>query len=211
MRHFTITVIAMLATSSHAAIYVNQTQNGGIEYTDTPSEQSAKVDVPEVNTITSVQPATPTQTASPKGSGGAATAATSKGDNSSTEQVSTASTYKTFEITSPKNQETIQNQPVISVAFNVDPVMLPGDKIQVMLDGSPVGTPNATIYQEVSNIARGTHTLSAAIINKNGETIKQSTSVTIFVHRNSINTSPQGLNQHKTARPIQLVLPQTDT
>lgn len=211
MRHFAITVIAMFAASSHAAIYVNQTSGGGTEYTDTPSEHSTKADVPEVNTITSVQPAATTaQPANANEMGAAGAASTSKSGNANAEQVSTASTYKTFEIASPKNEETIQNQPVISVSFNIDPVMLPGDKIQLMLDGSPVGTPNATIYQEISNVNRGTHTLSAVILNKNGERIKQTTSITIYVHRNTINTSPQGLNKHRTARPLQLIPPQTD-
>jgi hypothetical protein len=74
--------------------------------------------------------------------------------------------------------------------MNIDPTMMPGDKIQLYLDGSPTGTPAATNYQELGLVDRGTHTLYGEIQNASKAGIKRSNTVTIHVHRNSTITNP---------------------
>lgn len=177
-------LILLASSTTLAAIYVNQTANGGTEFTDTPNSTSTPLSVPPVNSITSVRPAAPQSTNNKQTAGSATSTAPSQGEPSST------ATYTTFEITSPKDQETLTNQPVIPVQLNVEPNMKPGDKIQLLLDGSPAGTPTGTIYQELGLVERGTHTLGAVIMNSKGESIKQSATITIFVQRNSTILSP---------------------
>jgi hypothetical protein len=59
-----------------------------------------------------------------------------------------------------------------------------------MLDDKPAGTPSSTAYQELGLVERGTHSLYAIIVNNKNEPIKNSSTVTFSVHRNSIITSP---------------------
>src|SRR3990167_2429418 len=116
MKRIAILLMISVTSSVFAAVYVNQNSNGSVEYTDTPSSNSSKVDVPPVNSVSSpavktAAPANQQSTTAPVGN----------------EASSTADTYKIFEITSPANNATIQNQPVIGVEFKVEPNMLPGD------------------------------------------------------------------------------------
>jgi hypothetical protein len=179
--------IILLTGNLHATIYVNQNASGGTEYTDTPSMTSKPVVVPPANSISTPSPAASTSAQSTQINSTANETTDSASADAATSQ---ASSYKTFEIISPKNEETLQNQPIIPVEMNIEPNMLPGDKIQLMLDGKPAGTPTATAYQELGIVERGTHTLYAVIVNNKGQNIKQTSTITIYIHRASTINSP---------------------
>lgn len=181
MKRIGILILAVMISSSYAAIYVNQSNPDTTEYSDTPSTNAAEVTVPPVNTVApQIQPQAADQ--------GSSKATTTNSANAATG--STEDTYKVFQITKPANGETIQNQPVIPVEMHIEPNMKGGDKVQLYIDGSPVGTPNGTSYQEIGIVDRGTHTLYGSIINSNNQPIKRSNNVTLYVHRNSTVTSP---------------------
>ncbi len=181
MKRIGILFLAAMISTSYAAIYVNQSNPNSTEYSDTPSANAAEVNVPPVNSVATQVPQSATD------------ANTSKPNTTSTgnSAVSTEDTYKVFQITKPTNGETIQNQPVIPVEMQIEPVLKGGDKVQLYIDGSPVGTPNGTAYQELGLVERGTHTLYGAIMNSQNQPIKRSNNVTLYVHRNSTITSPQ--------------------
>ncbi len=198
-----ITFLLLLAScASFAEVYVNQTKDG-TEYTDTPSSNSQAVMVPPVNTITSTQPAIPATAPTTSLVPGNSVATSSGTETPPSTQNDTA--YTTFEIVSPKPEENIQNQAVISVEFKVEPKLASSDKIQVMLDNKIVGTPSGMLYQEISNVERGTHTLAAMIVNSNNQTLKTTSAITIYVHRNSTITSPatapRSSNEGQTSSP----------
>lgn len=183
MRKIIAITLILISGTTQAAIYVNENSSGGIEYTDTPGQSSKPVAVPSTNSISTPKPAPqPTPATEPS--------ASPQNDDQPATTTSQANTYQTLEIISPKNDESIQNQPVIPVEMRIEPNMLPGDKIQLMLDGKPVGTPTATAYQELGLVERGTHTLEAVIINNKDQIIKRSSTITINVHRNSVINSP---------------------
>lgn len=187
MKRLIALMAIFMATTGYAAIYVHQSDNGSIEYSDTPSANAKEVQVAPLNTVAPVVNVTP-----PKADDSAV--ATTPGEVVAglpgATTVSTGATYQAFSITTPKDGDTIQNQSVIPVSMNIEPTMTAGDKIQLYLDGKAVGTPTSTIYQELSNVERGTHSLYAEIINSNMQGIKKSNSITIHVHRNSLITSP---------------------
>lgn len=183
MKKVIILIIIVITSAAYATIYVNENQNGSIEYTDTPTTTSTKATLPEVNTITTPKSAEPVVTS-------VSPSTTTSVDNANTAPASTAGSYKTFEIVSPVDNASIQNQPVVSVEMTVEPNMLPGDKIQLMLDNAPAGTPTSTTYQELANVDRGTHTIYAVIVNNKNQVIKKSSTITINVHRNSVVPSP---------------------
>lgn len=180
MKKAIMLLIVFITSAAYATIYINEDKNGGIEFTDTPSSNSRRVEMPAVNSIS-----TPTRTAAPSQNANA-----NGSPSNDAAPVSTASSYQTLAIVSPANESTIQNQPVIPVEMKVEPNILPGDKIQLMLDSKPVGTPSATQYQELGIVDRGTHSLYAVILNSKNEVIKQSSAVTIHVRRNSIVPIP---------------------
>ncbi len=193
MRQLLVFILITMAFAASAAIYVNQNANGTTEYTDTPNEHSKKIAVPPVNTTSSVTPeilTAPAPATSASTTGAGATDAAAGAPVLPPGAASTNATYKVFDIETPKNGETIQNQPVLGVQVKVEPTMVAGDKVQLFLDGKPAGTPNASIYQELVDVERGTHTVAAAIVNIQNQIIKQSKTITFYVHRNSAVTSP---------------------
>lgn len=182
MKKLILAAFILFSSNIHAEIYVNKTNDGGIEYSDTPTQQSTKVEISTESSIT-VPKAAVTSEQQP--------IAKNSVDEDENQPTSNSATYTKFDIVSPKNESTMQNQPVIPVEMVIEPNMLPGDKIQLMLDNNPVGTPTATSYQEIGLVERGTHSLYAVIKNNKDQVIKKSSTVTIYVHRNSTITSPQ--------------------
>ena len=65
---------------------------------------------------------------------------------------------------SPVDQESIQNQPSVNIELKIDPPLQAGDKVQIFLDGAPWGPPAPTTHFVFNAPDRGTHTLSAKII-----------------------------------------------
>src|SRR5437588_8336323 len=63
--------------------------------------------------------------------------------------------YSTFMIVSPKDQETIQNQPVIPVEITTEPKLQDGDRIQLLLDGKFWGEPAPSTHFEMVQVNRG--------------------------------------------------------
>ncbi|OGT45436.1 MAG: hypothetical protein A3E83_00405 [Gammaproteobacteria bacterium RIFCSPHIGHO2_12_FULL_41_20] len=163
----------------HAAIYMQTNKDGSVTYSDTATTHSSPV------VITN--------------SGGSISTPLFVHDSSVEKKTETTQTtvtapvkqsYKIFEILSPKDQETIQNQPEITVMMKLDPKLQSGDKIQLVLDGKLVGDAAASTQILLSILERGVHQLSAIIIDENKRIILQSNTITIYVHRNSVITSP---------------------
>ena len=97
--------------------------------------------------------------------------------------------YEKFIITSPKNQDSIFNATDISASVQVSPALQAGNEVQFFLDHNPIHKPSTLttiIISKVENgkaiLVRGTHTLSAKIINKDGDEIKATPDITFFLH-----------------------------
>lgn len=178
-----ILLAALITSTAYAAVYMQEGPNGEIIYSDTPAKNAKKINIPTGNTITTRQAKEPTTESSTEGVSDAA---------EDTQQAAPAGNYNVFEIISPKNGETITNQPNIGVQMKIEPNLAPTDKVQLMLDDSPVGTATSSPYQELGLVNRGTHTLYAVIIGPQNNIIKQTESITIYVQRTTKILSPTG-------------------
>lgn len=172
MRFYLFALLIFIFTSSNAAVYMQTDKNGNITYSDIPLPQSKEIELPSIiNTTPSVQQSSEVIT------------------NDSQEEVINHP-YTQFSILSPKDQETIQNQPTINVDIALKPNLQKGDKIQLLLDGKLIGDPAASIHLQLPLIERGVHQLYAVIINEKQQVIQQTNPVTIFIHRANLNSSP---------------------
>ncbi len=92
--------------------------------------------------------------------------------------------YESITITQPENDSTIPNmEGNVNIAIEVLPKLLDGDNIQLMLDGKAIGKPQSAGSFSLTNVNRGTYTLSAQIINKDNEEVLASQAVTFHVRR----------------------------
>ena len=167
-------LISMISSIAIAGIYMQDDKNGNTVYSDSPLNGSAKpVTLPkeqaaDVSSITSVLP---TQSA-PQAN---------KADNETGQ-------YKTFSISSPKNEDTIANQPTLNVSIQIDPDLQEGDKIQFYLDGVPRGGPVVTVNTDLGFVERGEHSISAKLFDQNNQVLKESNTVKIYVQRMGVNS-----------------------
>ncbi len=169
MRYVLMIILLFTSLVCLAAIYFQKDANGNIIYSDTPLTDNAQsINIPSTkhSSTPPVSPPIPSDTAAKKDIGNKA--------------------YTTFFIVSPTDQETIQNQPVITVSINIDPKLQSGDKIQLYVDGKAWGGAEANTQFTLDHIDRGIHQLYAVLLNQNGITIKQSNNVTLYVHYASV-------------------------
>ncbi len=91
--------------------------------------------------------------------------------------------YAKFAIASPTNDATIRNNAGnIQVALDIRPALQPGHKVQVLIDGNVVSESRGVI-QSAANVDRGTHSISANIIDSQNNILKSTPAVTIHLHR----------------------------
>lgn len=91
--------------------------------------------------------------------------------------------YQTFKIASPQNDGTVRSAPGnMTVSLQVSPGLKSGHELVVMIDGKQVAKGKSTSIS-VSNVDRGTHSLSAKIIDASGKTVVSAGGVTFHMKR----------------------------
>lgn len=151
-----------------ANIYEWKDAQGNVTFSDTPRPGAKKLDIPDAQTYVPEQVA-PLPTLQ-------------KTNNDEPEQ--SGPYYSTVMVASPRNNTTVPNRSgEVNVLIEVTPSLRANDKIQLLMDGKPVGEPQHSTIFKMNNVDRGIHTLSAAIIGAKGEAILTSEIITFYVLR----------------------------
>jgi hypothetical protein len=175
MRYFLLVIFLLISLTCGAAIYMQKDANGNITYSDMASPTATRVDLPPAPTTT-FAPAAPA-------------AAKSKTSNTASTTPDAPATdsdqhvdYTAFFINSPTDQQTFQNQRDVAVDISVTPALQKGDAIQIIVDGNKVGPPAASTHFQVNQLPRGTHQVSAELLDGNKAVLKQAPAINFFVH-----------------------------
>lgn len=172
----------------HAAIYMQTDKNGNTVYSDTPFGHAQRMELPSGNQVS------PSKVILPVAVPVSTKPGPSEGPLLDTTVVPveqlTHQPYVTFYINSPKDQESIQNQPVIPVEITLEPKLQQGDTVQLVLDEKLAGHPVESTHLELNQIDRGVHQLYAIILDSNQKITNKTKSITIYVHRVNINFRP---------------------
>lgn len=149
-----------------AAIYVRRDAQGNLHYSDQPSPGAKKLKLPPSNVIRSPKShkiKKPPEVTPPPVKG-----------------------YEEFSFVKPTDGETFHNLYTFSARFKITPELMKGDQIILLLDGKPYDEPSSEKqinFGSTDNpINPGTHTLQAKIINKDGKILKQTKTITIYIH-----------------------------
>lgn len=91
--------------------------------------------------------------------------------------------YSSCRIVRPRNQQMLMNAYHATAVVRTDPRLFPGDRVQLYFDGRrmPGAGPAFTFP-----VHRGQHSLSAVVVNRFGQIVCESSTVTFFVHQPSI-------------------------
>lgn len=167
MKSICFTLIATLVfytQASLADVYKGQDQNGNTIYSDKPFENSNKIDI-ELSPTYNTPPVTTKL--------------------ESTKKVEPIS-YQ-VSIVAPTQDQTFTNEiTTIEVKVNVTPALQKGDKIQLLLNGQPHGSPSENTTFTLQSLFRGAYTVKAQIVNQ-GATLATSQEVTFYQKRPMIH------------------------
>jgi hypothetical protein len=159
--------LVLITCTVQAEIYKSQNEQGEWVYSDKPSPTAERMKLPPLSTYTppALQSA-PAQQEEPE------------------------DVYKSMAFVEPENNATIRdNEGVVDVSVRIEPLLKSqqGHKIQYYLDETPYGAPGVVLKLTLKNVERGSHVLSARVLNAGGELVFSATPVTFHVHRESVN------------------------
>lgn len=162
--YFLIGLMA-LSTSLQAEIYKWTDSDGNVHFSDKAHQGAETIQLPPVQTYSPPKEEAPSAPVL---------------NNASTNDVA----YTSVAFVQPVDQATVRdNRGNFSVVINVEPTLDPDDKIQLLLDGNPIGTPKNTTALQLTGVNRGSHSLQAQILNSDGQVLKSSEIITIYLHR----------------------------
>jgi Domain of unknown function (DUF4124) len=167
---YILVLISLFTPLACADVYKSVTSDGEVIFTDVPTQGAKRVHLPELTTYksTPVPAESGTQEAAP------AAAATS---------------YNSFKVDTPEDQATIwDNEGIVNMTVSLEPALLvtSGHKVQFFVDGKPYGKADLSLANTYRSLDRGTHTLSAAVVDEQGTALISTKPVTVFLHQASL-------------------------
>ena len=173
MRLIFTCLLLSLALPAAAQIYKYTDANGNTVFTNQPPEgvEVQNIELPPTNTVEMQVPA-----AAPK---------------DTPDQPNAGPAYKVLELTGLPDDEAMRaNNGTFSVGVRIEPRLAGGHRLRLLLDGQPYGQPSNVPRLQLSEVARGEHSLAVEVLS--GDTpIQQSETVTFTVQR--VNTSSTAL------------------
>lgn len=172
MKYFTLIIFLLISLPISASIYVQTDAKGNPVYSDVPQSDAAQ----KVENVDNAE--TPAINLTP--------ALTTPANQASAKLVleeASHQTYSSFTILSPKNQESIQNQPILRVDVGMSPALQKGDMVQILLDGQALGPAKEGTHFEFTIPERGAHQLSANLIDSKQQLLMKTGPITIYVHQ----------------------------
>ncbi len=172
MRILFLSALLLLPQLGAAQIYKSVDEQGNVSFSDTPppSGPSEQIKLKETNSAPPPEIIEPLEPDSGSGADEAVGA-----DYSVT-------------IASPANETTIPMGPGnFSVSAAVQPGLGGDSLLQLYVDGSASGSPQSSSTWELTNVFRGAHDLSVAVVDNKGDQLAVSEPVRVYVLRPSVN------------------------
>ena len=168
MRYLLLTLF-ILSTHATAEVYKTINPDGSTSYSDVPTNDQEPVKLPELTPAPAVK--YPKKSIDKK-----------KDDNM------IALPYKSFTISSPENNAIIRdNNGNVTIQVNITPELQTSFKhsISFYLDGKIYKSGLSSNQIQMTNLDRGSHTISAKLLNANKKILKVTQTITIHVKRQS--------------------------
>jgi Domain of unknown function (DUF4124) len=164
----------LYAFTASAGLYKGLDEAGNVVYSDTPFENAEKITPPPI-TVVDAPKVKPKQEV--------------------VEEEKQAETkYTKFRINAPKNEQTIWNEPALTVSLQLSPALASaeGHNIWLMMDGKPLVKRSQSLSLQIGRADRGSHTLQAQVRNKKGKIIKRTKSIKVHIKHMVIPANAPG-------------------
>lgn len=166
MSRFLIAWLLIAHTGAYAVIYKWTDKQGNIYYSDLAYPGATLVNIPEEQThIVSAMPRVVSNLHLEK-------------------QTVTQPAYTELGIQQPQHNATIRNnQGKFKVIVHMNPDLFAGDKLQLIFDGSPIGTLQTSRTFQLDGIYRGGHTIAVQIVRVKSDVVAISKPITVYIFR----------------------------
>jgi len=171
MAKLLLSLLAALAIAgpARAEVYKYVDEDGNTVYTDEKVPGAEQVNPGILNTY-SPDPAT-RRLATDEGDGG---------------EAAPADAYQSVTITEPENDSAFWNAAgIVPVNVRVLPGLQGGHRLELLMDGEPVSEPGTSTRFSLQEVFRGTHTLTARVVDGEGNTVIASSPATFTLHKPS--------------------------
>lgn len=156
-----------------AQIYRTVDEQGNVVYTDTPPPAGTEREEVKIQPINTAPPPTPRPDLAPR---------------REERQEAPAGVEYGVAITAPANETTIPMGPGnFSVSGVVRPSLSAGHRLQLYVDGVAWGEPQAAPSWGLTNVFRGAHDITIAVVDSEGAHLAVSEAVRVYVLRPSVN------------------------
>lgn len=172
MRSVALLLVLLFACSAFASeqaeVYKSVGPGGVVEFSDQPSPGARQIEIsppttysaPKLPPLTSKQP---------------------------TASAPAAEGYRQVTIAAPPpDQAVVDTTGDVQVKVQLDPKLRQGDRLRVLVDGTPVATASDTTVA-LHNVFRGTHQLQVQVLDGQGQVVASSESSTFHMIRPSLN------------------------
>ncbi len=160
---------AIVSNGSYASqkVYQWRDKSGELHFSDVPHEGAKTIEIQEPQTYQAPTYSNTSETS----------------DESKNPQKQKA-IGKTISVVSPRNQSTIRNGTgELMVNLEVSPKLTKGETVQLLFDSKSNIPPQKVLTFKLKNVYRGSHTLSANVLDKSGKVIASSDTITIYMQR----------------------------
>ena len=169
-RLLAVLLIALPLYAAAQNVYRTVDENGNVVFTDTPSGdavQAERMEIRETNRAPAVEPSQAAPEAGP---------------------VAVKAVSYNVSIVSPANETSFPMGPGnFSVSAQLSPELGDGDSLQLFIDDVPWGAAQRSTGWALTNVFRGSHDLTVAVIDAKGKQLAISNPTRVFVHRPSVN------------------------
>lgn len=169
MPKFLFLTAFILPLTATAGIYKSVDENGNVLYSDEPSPGAVEIRKKEIPTVPSVVPEIDTES----------------GTSDEADTAGTGVLYDRIEIVSPEPDTAVRNNAGnLAVSVALQPALKATHSLQLNLDGVQVSRSRSPVFQ-LQNVDRGTHTLTAVVINAEGNEVQRSSAISFTMQRHS--------------------------
>lgn len=165
-------IVLSLATIgvAHADVYKWRDETGRWHYGDEPKPGSSQVELPPIQVYEPSKVDTAPPPAPPPRQ----------------EKAQASLSYSRAEVMSPAPEETIRNATgEVGVAIALEPSLRSGHRVRLLLDGAPAVEAVPSTAFTLANVNRGAHTVSAEILDAQGQVVNTTEPRTFYMHRPS--------------------------
>lgn len=174
MTRLLLLALIALPLAASAQIYRTVDENGNVVFSDTPPPEGASGEKVELQPINTTPPPEPRPDLAPR--------------EPEDEEPESAALEYGVAITVPANETTFPMGPGnFSVSAVVRPALGADHRLQLYMDGTPRGDPQTVPSWALTNVFRGAHDITIAVLDAGGDHLAVSEPVRVYVLRPSIN------------------------